>query len=246
MKLNINSPAYYSEVYGIDDEVYRMCQNLRKYFMDKNYNDTIEAIGICPIIAPKAEITKGLWKEVKKVEIKHGFALVSLQMDYEIYINVDIEKKKAMIIENVLKSVQAIKSRAKFDYKSFENDMKIFCEENNIIFDLEKIEKLLFERTIKISNKIAQKKYNLLCNKGLLEEFLKNDIISVLGDYGGEISIVEKNEYPGKFNVYLSTNNSYLTELDLIVDGFVIDLKLVCEFYIQDNKIISEQIKEIV
>lgn len=32
MELNINSPKYYKEVYGIDDEIYRLCQEIYVYF----------------------------------------------------------------------------------------------------------------------------------------------------------------------------------------------------------------------
>lgn len=32
MKLNINSPAYFSKKYGIDNDVYRYCQNCYEFF----------------------------------------------------------------------------------------------------------------------------------------------------------------------------------------------------------------------
>lgn len=134
MELNINSPAYYTNIYGVDDEIYWTCRELSKYFKDKDYSKYIKTVGIVPIVAPEDVIEKGLWKEIKNVEFKHGFATVSLQINYVKYINADIEKKKGMIIDNILKSIKAIKGRAKLDYKMFENDMRTFCKNNNIIF----------------------------------------------------------------------------------------------------------------
>lgn len=62
MELNINSPVYYKEHYGIDNEVYRFCQRAYLYFKDKNYSSTLQIIGIVPIVAPQEVI------ESKKVE----------------------------------------------------------------------------------------------------------------------------------------------------------------------------------
>ncbi len=53
MELNINSPAYFSEQYGVDDEVYRYCRSLYAFFQDKEYSETLSVIGITPVIAPK-------------------------------------------------------------------------------------------------------------------------------------------------------------------------------------------------
>ena len=132
MELNINSPAYYTNVYGVDDEIYLMCRELAQYLKDKDYSETIKVVGIVPIIAPEEEIEKGLWKETKKVELKYGFASLSLHVNYSEYVDADIDRKKGMIIDNILMSIKSIKSKAKLDYKSFENDIKIFCENNNI------------------------------------------------------------------------------------------------------------------
>ena len=53
MELNINSPKYYKDVYGVDDEIYRLCQDIYIYFKDKSYSEIINIIGLIPIIAPK-------------------------------------------------------------------------------------------------------------------------------------------------------------------------------------------------
>ena len=63
MELNINSPKYYKDVYGVDDEIYRLCQDIYIYFKDKSYSEIINIIGIIPIIAPKELLENGKYKE---------------------------------------------------------------------------------------------------------------------------------------------------------------------------------------
>ncbi len=128
MDLNINSPSYYTQEYGVDDDIYWMCRQLADVMKRKKYSDIINIIGIVPIIAPSSVIEKGLCKEHKKCEPRYGFASVSLQIDYEEYVNSDISGKKKLIINNILKSVKAISKRGKIDYCLFENDVKKFCQ----------------------------------------------------------------------------------------------------------------------
>lgn len=132
MDLNINSPAYYTNIHGIDDEIYWMCKELSNYMIEKKYSDFLDIIGIVPIIAPRDEIERGLWKEVKKYEIKYKIATVSIRIDYDIYVRADIEKRKSLIIENILKSVKSISKKGRLNYNQFKRDIIIFCEDNNI------------------------------------------------------------------------------------------------------------------
>lgn len=132
MDLNINSPSYYTQEYGVDDDIYRMCRELSDIVKEKKYSDVINIIGIVPIIAPLSVIEKGLCKEHKKCETRYGFASVSLQIDYEEYVKSDIYGKKKLIIDNILKSIKAISKRGKINYCLFENDIKKFCKNNNI------------------------------------------------------------------------------------------------------------------
>lgn len=80
--------------------------------------------------------TRGVRQRVmernKKCELKYGFASVSLQINYEKYIEANIDEKKSLIVKNVVDSIKAIKTRGKIDFKLFESDMIKFCEENNI------------------------------------------------------------------------------------------------------------------
>lgn len=32
MEFNMNTPAYFKDIYGVDDDVYRYCQNLHDFF----------------------------------------------------------------------------------------------------------------------------------------------------------------------------------------------------------------------
>ena len=132
MELNINSPKYYKEVYGIDDEVYRLCQEIYVYFKDKSYSEVINIVGIIPIIAPRELIENGKYKEVKYCSVAYGFADVNLFVDYEKYIESTMDEKKSLIVKNVVDSIKAIKTRGKMDFKLFESDMKKFCDKNNI------------------------------------------------------------------------------------------------------------------
>ena len=132
MELNINSPAYYTQNYGVIDEIYWLCRDMSLFVKNKQYSDVINVIGITPIIAPDFILEKGLCKDVKKVELKYGFAAVSLRIDFDEYINSDLYKKKLLIVKNILQSIKVIQKKAKLDYDRFEKDIYSFCEINNI------------------------------------------------------------------------------------------------------------------
>ena len=51
MELNINSPAYFTDHYGIDEEVYKYCQQLHDFFRTREYSESMNIIGITPVIA---------------------------------------------------------------------------------------------------------------------------------------------------------------------------------------------------
>ena len=69
MELNINSPAYFSDQYGVDDEVYRYCRSLYAFFKDKEYSKTLSVIGITPVIAPKELYEQGFVERTYKGRI---------------------------------------------------------------------------------------------------------------------------------------------------------------------------------
>lgn len=122
MELNINSPAYFSEHYGIDDDVYRFCRELSRFFANKEYSDTLRTIGIMPIVAPKEIYDTGAWKESVQLISNKSCAIVSIRMDFIEYYNADSSKKKLLMKEMILESVKRVKRRCKFDFDSFEKD----------------------------------------------------------------------------------------------------------------------------
>ena len=122
MNFYINSPAYYTQKYGVIDEVYDMCLQISLNIDITQYTHSIDTIGIVPIIAPASE----KWKERKYVSLAYRMASISLAIDYEMFSNGDLNTKKRMMLENVLKSLQAIKQKLKndFDYLQLEQDIK--------------------------------------------------------------------------------------------------------------------------
>lgn len=129
MELNINEPAYYTKQYGVLDEIYVMCKEISDYVKDNKYSDLINIVGITPIIAPQEIINRGLFKEEMKCEIKYGFAAVSLQIDYDIFLQSSIIEKKKLIVENILKSVKIVAKKAKLDIEAFNKDIMLYCKQ---------------------------------------------------------------------------------------------------------------------
>lgn len=132
MELNINSPAYFTQEYGVEDEIYWLCRELSKFVKDKKYSEVVNIIGVTPIVAPISVIQKGMFNEEKKCEVKYGFASVSLRIDFKEYSKADIECKKKLILKNVLDSIKAIYRKAKIDFVQFRKDIYKFSREHCI------------------------------------------------------------------------------------------------------------------
>ena len=132
MDLNINSPSYYTKKFGVIDEIYDMCKDIRNMAKGKNYSSVINIVGITPIIAPYDILSTDLFKEIKKCELKYGFASVSFQIDYEEFIRADTKQKKKLIINNILTSMKSIHKKAKINYIDFEADVMQYCKEHEI------------------------------------------------------------------------------------------------------------------
>lgn len=132
MELIINSPSYYTQEYGIDDNIYWMCRRLSDFVKEKKYSDVINIIGIVPIIAPTSVIEKGLCKAHKKCETQYGFASICMQINYEEYVKSDILNKKKLIIYNILSSVKSVSKKGKINYSMFEEDVRTFCNNEGI------------------------------------------------------------------------------------------------------------------
>lgn len=106
MELNINSPAYFKEHYGVDDEVYRFCQKAYLFFKDKEYSNILHTIGIIPVAAPQELYDKGTWKESTEFRCNKSVVCIVIRMNFENYYTADsfgkVEQPKEMIfIENM-------------------------------------------------------------------------------------------------------------------------------------------------
>lgn len=123
MELNINSPAYFSDHYGIDDDVYRYCQKLYTFFKDKQYSDSLSIIGIMPVVAPKKLYEAGQWKESVKLIGGAACAIITIRLDFESYYSADSKGKIVLTRDAVLNAVKKIKSKGRFDFGGFEKDL---------------------------------------------------------------------------------------------------------------------------
>lgn len=123
MELNINSPAYFKEHYGIDDEVYKFCQKAYVFFKDKEYSNIIHIIGIAPVVAPREIYDSGKWKESTKYLCNKSIVCIAIRMDFENYYKADSLGKIEQTKEMILTAVKRIKSKGKFDYDKFREDL---------------------------------------------------------------------------------------------------------------------------
>lgn len=122
MELNINSPAYFKEHYGVDDEVYKFCQKAYLFFKDKEYSEILHTIGIVPVIAPQEIYDKGNWQERIRFLNNKSVVSIVIRMDFERYYNADSMEKLEQTKEMILNAVKRIKSKGKFDYNKFMED----------------------------------------------------------------------------------------------------------------------------
>ena len=125
MNLFLNSPAHYTEEFGVIDEIYNMCNYISKNIDINNYTNAIDTIGIVPMIAPKEILEETSWREIQYVSTKFRMANISLSLDYDSFCNYDLENKKKIILENVFNSLKIIKKRLgeDFNYQQLEADI---------------------------------------------------------------------------------------------------------------------------
>ena len=124
MELNINSPVYYKDHYGIDNAVYRFTQRAQLLFKEKEYSSTLQIIGIVPIIAPKEVYAAGNYKDRVKFLCGKGVASVEIKMDFDKYHNADTSGRIALTKEMLLTAAKRIKAKVDFDYDRFRDDLE--------------------------------------------------------------------------------------------------------------------------
>ena len=123
MELNINSPAYFTDHYWIDEEVYKYCQQLHDFFRTREYSESMNIIGITPVIAPKEIYDQGMWKEKVQVVGLGSCAMIDIRMDFDNYYNADSSGKIELIQQMIIRAVRKIKSKGKFDWEKFRDDL---------------------------------------------------------------------------------------------------------------------------
>ena len=123
MDFNVNSPSYFKDHYGIDNKVYKFFQEAHIFFLDKQYSDSLQIIGVSPIVAPKELYDSGAWKESIQLIGNKSCAILSLKIDFEEYYNGDSEKKILLTKESILKALKTIHLKVCFDFDAFEQDL---------------------------------------------------------------------------------------------------------------------------
>ena len=123
MELNINSPVYYKDHYGIDNEVYRFCQRAYVSFKDREYSGTLRILGILPIAAPEEVWAERNYREKVKFLCGRSFASVEIKLDLEAYRNADSAERIRQTKEMILTAVRRIKGKVDFDYDRFQADL---------------------------------------------------------------------------------------------------------------------------
>ena len=122
MELNINSPAYFTQQYGVNERVYWYCKKCHEYFKDKEYSETLRIIGMCPQCAPKDLYQQGKWKEKVRLIGNGSCASIDIRIDFDQYYNVT-DEGKVIIRNTIMKAVKKVKAKGKFDYESFCRDL---------------------------------------------------------------------------------------------------------------------------
>lgn len=123
MELNINSPVYYKNHYGIDNAVYRFTQRAQLFFKEKKYSNTLQIIGIVPIIAPQEVYAAGNYKERVKFLCGKSVASVEIRVDFDAYHNAGSSGKIALTKDMLLTAAKRIKTKVDFDYDRFKDDL---------------------------------------------------------------------------------------------------------------------------
>lgn len=124
MELNINSPVYYKNHYGIDNAVYSFTQRAQLFFKEKKYSNTLQIIGIVPIIAPQEVYAAGNYKERVKFLCGKSVASVEIRVDFDAYHNAGSSGKIALTKDMLLTAAKRIKTKVDFDYDRFKDDLE--------------------------------------------------------------------------------------------------------------------------
>lgn len=130
MNLFINSPTYYTQKHGVDDDIYKFCSFISRNIDVTKYTEYLDTIGIVPIIAPIDAIDDIKQREDRHISTTYRFASISLLSDYDTYHSSDLVGKRQIIVDNILRSLKVVKTRlkGKFNYDLMEKDIKYLAQ----------------------------------------------------------------------------------------------------------------------
>ena len=122
MNIFINSPSYYTQNFGVDDEVYKLCSYIAKNMNITKYTSSIDTFAITPIIAPQNLNPEKLESKVIFVRA----ANISVVSSFDDYINANTDDKIKIIVDNIKKSSKILKKKlkSKFDLEMFLKDLE--------------------------------------------------------------------------------------------------------------------------
>ncbi|MBS6953375.1 MAG: hypothetical protein KH230_09075 [Enterocloster asparagiformis] len=126
MELNVNSPAYFTERFGVDDQVYRMCQQTYEYLREREYSQTLHVIGIMTVAAPEELYENGTWSEGLRFLDNKNTAAIRVKLDFARYRDGDSAVRVRIMREAILRAVKKVKAKGKFAYEEFERDLHEF------------------------------------------------------------------------------------------------------------------------
>ena len=119
MDFNINSPAYFTQQYGVDDDIYKLCRTISSHVKHIKYSEIYDIIGLVPIVEPLDQKRK----EAVEYKTKMKLIYITTHIDYELYVNGDMDTRKNLMIKCILDSIKKISKKAKIDYVKFEEDI---------------------------------------------------------------------------------------------------------------------------
>lgn len=114
---------------------------IKNFVENKEYGTELEDIGMIAIIIKFNEEmeNEGWFKERVLFKKSKKDADIRLRVDYDKFVKGDNEKKKLLLIDNVIKSIRAISKKAKKDFRAQELENDILNLFNLSVKDLEAI-----------------------------------------------------------------------------------------------------------
>ena len=93
------------------------------FFKDKKYSNTLQIIGIVPIVEPQEIVEGENYKEKVKFLCNKSVASINIKMDFNDYYNADSIKRIELTKEMILTAVKRIITKVDFDYGKFKEDL---------------------------------------------------------------------------------------------------------------------------